>query len=38
MDIIEDDSPARVVMGWIKVHPDGYAFVVPDDPESKTSM
>ena len=32
MDIIEDDSPTRVVMGRIKVHPDGYAFVVPDDP------
>jgi ribonuclease R len=32
MDIIEDDSNTRVVMGRIKVHPDGYAFVVPDDP------
>jgi ribonuclease R len=31
MEIIEDDSPTRVVMGRIKVHPDGYAFVVPDD-------
>jgi ribonuclease R len=32
MDIIEDDSTTRVVPGRIKVHPDGYAFVVPDDP------
>ena len=31
MDIIEDDSPTRIVTGRIKVHPDGYAFVVPDD-------
>jgi ribonuclease R len=27
----EEDSTARVVTGRIKVHPDGYAFVVPDD-------
>jgi ribonuclease R len=27
----EEDSPTRVVTGRIKVHPDGYAFVVPDD-------
>ena len=37
MDIIEDDSPTRVVTGRIKVHPDGYAFVVPDDQGPKTS-
>jgi ribonuclease R len=26
-----DDAPSRVVTGRIKVHPDGYAFVVPED-------
>ena len=31
MNMLEDDSLARVVTGRIKVHPDGYAFVVPED-------
>jgi len=31
MTFATDDSPSRVVTGRIKVHPDGYAFVVPED-------
>ncbi len=31
MSLDEGDGPARVVTGRIKVHPDGYAFVVPED-------
>src|SRR5688572_19584051 len=31
MNMLQDDPPARVVTGRIKVHPDGYAFVVPED-------
>jgi ribonuclease R len=27
----EDDPPLRIVTGRIKVHPDGYGFVVPED-------
>jgi ribonuclease R len=31
MTLDEGDGPLRVVTGRIKVHPDGYAFVVPED-------
>jgi ribonuclease R len=31
MNMLDDDSHKRVVTGRIKVHPDGYAFVVPED-------
>jgi ribonuclease R len=31
MNLDERDAPVRVVTGRIKVHPDGYAFVVPED-------
>jgi ribonuclease R len=31
MNLDEGDGPVRVVTGRIKVHPDGYAFVVPED-------
>ncbi len=31
MQRYEDDPPLRIVTGRIKVHPDGYGFVVPED-------
>jgi ribonuclease R len=31
MQRFEDDPPLRIVTGRIKVHPDGYGFVVPED-------
>src|SRR4051794_3955445 len=31
MTIEDDGPPGRVVSGRIKVHPDGYGFVVPED-------
>ncbi|HEY0707041.1 MAG TPA: ribonuclease R [Polyangia bacterium] len=31
MQRFDDDPPARIVTGRIKVHPDGYGFVVPED-------
>ena len=31
MSVVSGEPPARVATGRIKVHPDGYAFVVPED-------
>jgi ribonuclease R len=31
MERFDGDPPARIVAGRIKVHPDGYGFVVPED-------